>query len=209
MGLEAGSDHPPRMGIGGAVQHDHGRFDGGEGGRVHALILQSHHVHPGLMMCARVARLELLVGGDEIVRIQRQQQVAQHAEPLVGIGEFLRQALYASPQTVVHALLADRPQAIARRRIEGAAADEDQRGRATGVGPGVGESQHRAPGMAHEGRPAAPTARFHQLVKVRNVASDGERLTAAAALKRLEHPEPIRKCPGYWCHVPRRARAAV
>ena len=106
--LEAGADHRTRMGIGGSVQHEHRGPDGRERSGIHALLLEPEHVLPSLMMSARVAGFELLIGGGEFVGIQRQDQAAHGAKALVGIGELLWQAVHTPPQVVVRAFLDSR-----------------------------------------------------------------------------------------------------
>jgi hypothetical protein len=52
-------------------------------------------------------------------------------------------------------------------------------------------------------------ARFHQLVQVRDVPGDGERLATAAALKRLENPESVSQPARHRRHGSRGSRTAV
>ena len=74
---------------------------------------------------------------------------------------------------------------------------------------GVGQRQHRAPGVTHEGTPHTRTSFLHQLMEVIDVPCNRQWLTTAAPLHGLEDPESIRKSPGQGLHVPRSPWAAV
>ena len=64
-------------------------------------------------------------------------------------------------------------------------------------------------GVAHEGRPRAAAAGFDELSQVRDMAGDGQRSTASAALQGLEDLERLRESARHGCHVARRVRTAV
>jgi len=151
------ADHLPRMGIDRAVEHEDGRLDRPEGRRVHARFLEVHHVLPRLVVGAGIAALGPQLGRDGVVGVDRQQQIAQHSEPLVRVWALFRQACEATAQGLGLALLEDRHQPFARGRVEGPAANEDDRARPLGVRRGVSEREHGAPGGAHEGWRRAPS----------------------------------------------------
>lgn len=73
---------------------------------------------------------------------------------------------------------------------------------------GVGEGEHRPPGMADQGR-ARVAAIGHDGAQVFDVAGDGQGRVIGAALKRLQRTKLIREPARQRCGRTRRARAAV
>ena len=108
-----------------------------ESSGIYTFILQAYHIVPRLVVRTRIDSHNLLVTRQQIVRVQRKDQFSHHSQSLVRIGDFLIQTIESLLQRVVDTFPHGRPQPIARRQVERAASDQDQRTGEIGMRRGI------------------------------------------------------------------------